>query len=419
MLLHAAGRRRGGIRVATLVVIGANLAGGRAVETLRQEGFDGRVVLVGDEPDRPYERPPLSKQVLRSEAEPSSVFLREESWYAEHDVDLALGRRAVRLDPEVRRIVLDDGEELGYDSCLLATGGRPRILEVPGAGLDGVRYLRTLADATALAAALREQPRVVVIGAGFIGAEVAASARAAGCPTTMLELLDLPLVRVLGEQVGRVYAEIHADHGVELRLGEGVERFDGDGRVEAVVGASGRVYPADLVVVGVGMVPNVELAERAGAEVADGIVVDDRCRTSLPGVFAAGDVARRPDAYSGGSIRVEHFQNAANQGPAAARNMLGRDEAFQEVPWFWSDQYDVNLQMAGHPPADGQRVVRGDIAAREFVCFTLAGGRVASAVGLNAGRDIAVARRLIERGVAVDAQTLADPGVNLRDLLRA
>ena len=399
----------------TFVVVGANLAGGRAVEALRSEGFDGRVVLVGEEPDRPYERPPLSKEVVRGESDP--VLLRDAEWYADNDIELRLGARATSLDPAGSVTV--DGEELAFDACLLATGGRPRILDVAGADLDGVRYLRTLQDALVLRDELARRPRVVVIGAGFIGAEVAASARTIGCEVTMIEVLDVPLLRVLGEEIGGVYAQIHRDHGVDLRLGEGVDRFEGAAGVEAVVGTSGTRYPADLVVVGVGIQPNVELAADAGITCDNGVIVDELGRTSAPNVFAAGDVAKRPDVYSGGLIRPEHFQNAQNQGPAAARNMLGEGEPFHEVPWFWSDQYDVNLQMLGYTTPDKERVVRGSLDERDFIAFFLDADRVVAAIALNHGRDIAATRRLIERRITVDRARLADEDVALKDLLRA
>jgi 3-phenylpropionate/trans-cinnamate dioxygenase ferredoxin reductase subunit len=402
----------------TFVVVGANLAGGRAVEALRAEGFDGRVILVGDEPDRPYERPPLSKDVVRGETSPESVFLRPQGWYADHDIELRLGSRAMRLDPS-GSLELDDGTALDFDACLLATGGRVRTLDVPGNDLAGIHYLRTLRDATAIAGELARAPRVVVIGAGFIGAEVAASARTIGCDVTIIEVLDVPLKRVLGEDIGAVYAQIHRDHGVNLRLDEGVERFDGSGHVEAVVGTSGRRYPADVVVIGVGIVPNVELAADAGISCDNGIVVDELSRTSAAKVFAAGDVARRPDVYSGGMIRTEHFQNAQNQGPAAARAMIGRNEPFREVPWFWSDQYDINLQMLGYTSPDEERVLRGSFEERNFIAFFLREDHVLAAIALNRGRDIAATRRLIERRIAVDRAKLADDNVPLKDLLRA
>ena len=354
--------------------------------------------------------------MLRSEVPSDTVFLRDMAWYDEHDVDLRLGVRATHLDTSATRITLAGGETISYDACLLVTGGRVRTLDCAGCDLEGVVYLRTLHDATALAEKLQQRPRVVVVGAGFIGAEVAASARMVGCEVTMLEIFEVPLARVLGEDLGRVYAQIHRDHDVDLQLGETVERMEGSDRVEAVVGSSGTRYAADLVVIGVGIVPNVELGAEAGLDCDNGIVVDEHCRTSAPGVYAAGDVANRPDAFSGGRIRVEHFQNAQNQGAAAARNMLGRDEPFEEVPWFWSDQYDVNLQMLGHP--DAERVVRGSIEAREFTALYLRGDRLVAAVAMNRSRDISVTRRLIERRIAVDPARLGDSDVALKDLLK-
>lgn len=402
----------------TFVVVGANLAGGRAVEALRADGFDGRIVLVGEEADRPYERPPLSKDVVRGEVAPESVYLRDADWYSLNEIELKLGVRATKLDPS-GSVSLSDGETLAFDACLLATGGRVRTLDVPGADLGGVHYLRTVRDSVALAGELAKKSRVVVIGAGFIGAEVAASARMVGCDVTMIEVLEVPLLRVLGQEIGSVYAQIHRDHGVDLRLAEGVERFEGTDRVETVVGTSGSRYPADLVVIGVGIVPNVELAAEAGIECDNGVVVDELGRTSAEKVFAAGDVAKRPDVYSGGLIRVEHFQNAQNAGPAAARSMLGKASAFHEVPWFWSDQYDVNLQMLGYTSPDADRVVRGSFEDRDFIAFYLAGDCVVAAIALNRGRDIAATRRLIERRFGVDRKRLSDPDVALKELLGA
>jgi len=371
----------------TFVVVGANLAGGRAVETLRAEGFEGRIVLVGEEADRPYERPPLSKELLRGEEPPH--FLRDEAFY--DGIDLRLGVRATALDPS-GSLTLDDGSEIEFDACLLATGGRPRTLDVAGG-----HYLRTLRDALALREALANRPHVVVIGAGFIGAEVAASARTIGCDVMMLEMLDVPLLRVLGPELGAAYAAIHRDHGVDLRLGYDISTHT--------------FAPDDVIVVGVGIVPNVELALEAGIECDNGILVDEYCRTSAPKVFAAGDVARPR-----GAPRIEHFQNAGNQGTAAARSMLGVGEPFGEVPWFWSDQYDVNLQILGHP--HGEPIVRGSLDERDFVAFYVDGPHLVAATAMNRGREIAIARRLIERKIAVDAKVLADEDASLRDLLR-
>lgn len=399
----------------TSVIVGANVAGGRAAETLREGGFDGPIVLIGEEPDRPYERPPLSKEIVRGEGDPA--FLREETYYTERQIELRLGTRVTRLDP-AGSVELDDGSSIGFDTCLVATGARVRTLEAEGSDLDGIHYLRTLAEARRIAALLDDKPRVVVVGAGFIGAEVASSARMIDCDVAMIEMLPVPLQRVLGDDIGSVYADIHRDHGVQLHLGEGVERFEGSGRVEAVIGSSGVRYPADLVVVGVGVVPNVELAEDAGIACDNGIIVDEFCRTSAEKIFAAGDVAKRPDRHSGRSIRIEHFQNAQNQGQAAARSMLGKREPFADVPWFWSDQYDVNLQMLGHTSPDAERVLRGSFDERDFIAIYLEGDRVIAATALNRGKDIAAARRLIERRTPVDRERLADDDVPLKDLLR-
>jgi 3-phenylpropionate/trans-cinnamate dioxygenase ferredoxin reductase component len=374
----------------TFVVVGANLAGGRAVETLRAEGFDGRIVLIGDEPDRPYERPPLTKEVLRGDAEP--VFLRPDDWYASNEIETLFGVRVTSLDPS-GSVALRDGSRIGFDACLLATGGRPRRLDV----LEGAYYLRTLRDALAVREALEERPHLVVIGAGFIGAEVAASARQVGCEVTMLEVLEVPLLRVLGPQLGRIYAQIHTDNGVDLRLGYDIAAHD--------------FRDDDVVVAGVGMLPNVDLALDAGIECDNGVLVDELCRTSAPKVFAAGDVARVR-----GRPRIEHFQNAQNQGPAAARSMLGKQVPFDEVPWFWSDQYDVNLQILGHP--SGEPVIRGSLDERDFIALYVEGDRVIAATAMNRGKDVAVARRLIERGIRVDLDVLRDEDVALRDLLR-
>lgn len=400
----------------TFVVVGANLAGGRAVETLRAEGFDGRVVLVGAEPHRPYERPPLSKEVLRGEQEPAKAYLRDEPWYAENDVELRLGTRATDLDPAGKTITLEGGERLAYDRLLLATGGRVRRLEVPGADLDGVFTLRTIDDALAIRERLSPGAPLVVIGAGFIGAEVAASAKTIGCEVTVLEIAEVPLGRALGEEVGRVYAEIPRERGVDLRTGVGVERIEGDGRVRRVIATDGSALDAEAVVVGVGVDPETSLAEAGGLDVANGVVVDERCRTSAAEVFAAGDVASHPNPILGERIRVEHWQNAQNQGAAAARSMLGAGEPFAEVPWFWSDQFDVNLQMAGHPTRWDRLAFRGDVAARSFSIFYLRDGVVVAVLGVNRFKDVRAGRALVAARAAIAPEVLSDEGTDLKAL---
>lgn len=401
----------------TFVVVGANLAGGRAVETLRAEGFDGRIVLVGAEPHRPYERPPLSKEILRGEWELEKAYLRPEAWYAENEIKLRLGVRASSLDAAGRTVTLADGDDLPYDALLLATGGVPRTLPIPGSDAEGVFLLRTIDDSLALRERLTPGAPLVVVGAGFIGCEVAASARMLGCDVTVIEVFDVPLLRALGKEVGGIWGEVLRERSIDLRTGTGVERIDAGTEGLRVVTAEGPAIDAAAVVVGVGIAPAVELAERAGIRTDDGVIVDERCETSVPGVYAAGDVARHPNPILGERIRVEHWQNAQNQGTHAAKCMLGSEEPFTEVPWFWSDQFDLNLQMSGHPSRWDRIVWRGDIAARTFAAFYLDSGRVVAAVGVNRGKDVRAARGLI--GKAAPPDVLADEGTDLRALAKA
>jgi 3-phenylpropionate/trans-cinnamate dioxygenase ferredoxin reductase subunit len=400
-----------------IVVVGANLAGGRAVEELRKQGFDGPITMIGEEPERPYERPPLSKEFLRGEQPLEKAFLRPEEWYAEHDIEMLLGVRADRIDLGVRAVELHDGRTVPFERLLLVTGGRPRVLSSPGAELEGITTFRTYEDAAWLSEQLKPGARVVVVGAGFIGSEIAASARVLGCEVTLFEAEAVPLVRALGEQVGQIHGEIHRETGVDLHSGIKVEGFEGDSRVRRVLTSEG-AFDADVVVVGVGIMPNVELAQEAGIAVSNGIDVDEYCRTSAPGVFAAGDVAKHPNPYCGESIRVEHWQNAQNQGAAAARAMLDKGEPFAEVPWFWSDQYDLNLQMAGHPLRWDELVFRGDVDSRKFSVFYLDHGRLVAAVGFNRAKDVRGARALIEARMSPPPAVLADESTDLRALAK-
>jgi 3-phenylpropionate/trans-cinnamate dioxygenase ferredoxin reductase subunit len=401
---------------ATFVIVGGGLAGSVAAGTLRAGGFDGRIVLIGDEVHLPYSRPPLSKGVLRGESEVDVSILRPASWYAEREIDLELGVRATVVDPNDRVVVLASGRRVGYDKVLLATGGRARALDIPGFRLDGVHTLRTLDDSLAIRARLQPGLRVVVVGAGFIGAEVAASARVIGCDVTMFEIADVPLSRVLGAEVGRRYAAIHREEGVALHTGIGLERIEGNGSVRRVVTTDGVVHEADVVIAGVGMAPDVGLATDSRIDVGNGIIVSERCQTSIPDVFAAGDVALHPNPILGQTIRVEQWQNAQHQGAAAARNMLGHHEPFAEVPWFWSDQYDVNLQMAGLPTASDDVVFRGDEASRAFSVFYLRDGFLVGVVGLNRTKDVSHGRRLIHERAAISPEVLADASVDLAGL---
>jgi 3-phenylpropionate/trans-cinnamate dioxygenase ferredoxin reductase subunit len=401
----------------TIVIVGANMAGGRAAETLRQQGFAGRVVLVGAEPDRPYERPPLSKEYLQG-GRGEDFYHRPPDYYAEHDIELLLGARATRLDPAARAVELADGRRLAYDRLLIATGATPRRLPVPGADLDGVLYLRTLAEARALRERVAEARRVVVVGMGFIGAEVVASCRKRGLEVTALELLPVPLERALGRRIGEVYAEIHRARGVDLRLGAGVAEFRGDGRVEQVVTAAGERLDCDLAVVGVGVAPVVDWLEGSGLEIQNGVVVDEYCRTNLPDVYAAGDVANWWHPRLGERLRVEHYDNAMNQGIAAAKSMLGQGESYAPVPYFWSDQYDLRMQYVGHASGQDEVVLRGSPEDPAWSAWYLRDGHLRAALAVNRFKDISAARQLLARDVPVTRDQFADEGVDLRALAR-
>jgi 3-phenylpropionate/trans-cinnamate dioxygenase ferredoxin reductase component len=400
----------------THVIVGASLAGARAVDTLRQEGFDGRVVLIGAEQERPYERPPLSKDYLRGEAGRDKVYVHEAGFYADHDIELRLGRTAEGLDPANRELVLDDGERLRYDRLLLATGAEPRRLSLPGSELDGIFYLREVGDSDALRARLDRGGSVVVVGAGWIGAEVAASARQRGLDVTVVEPGSVPLERVLGAEVGGVYRDIHSDHGVRMLLGTGVAAFEGAGAVERVRTDDGRELACDLVVVGVGVQPRTGLAARAGIAVGNGILVDEQLQTAAPGVFAAGDVANAHHPFYGEAIRVEHWANALNQGPAAAGNMLGQAAAYERLPYFFSDQYDVGMEYTGYARSWDRVVFRGDPATREFVAFWLVGDRVVAGMNVNVWDVTDPIKRLITTRAPVDDRRLADPDLPLEEL---
>jgi len=404
----------------TFVVVGASLCGATAVATLRDEGFDGRIVLVGAEKVAPYERPPLSKEYLRGEAPAEELLVRPAAWYEEQDVQTRFGTLATRLDVDARAVVLEGGERVPFDALLVATGGRNRRIEAPGSDLPGVFDLRALSDADAIRAAVAGGARVVCVGMGFIGAEVAASLRSIGCEVTVVEIFETALYRVLGGRIGRALEGIHRDHGVTMRFGEGVERFEGDGRLERVVTSGGRAIEADVAIVGIGTVPAVELMAGTGLDGPGGIPVGPKLETEIPGVFAAGDVALHDHPVFGpvfGPIRVEHFDNAIKMGEAAARNMLGSGAVFDDPHWFWSDQYDVQIQMAGFAPTWSRMIVRGSIEERSFCAFLLDDDEVLrSAVSMDWPRDVRRSFELIRREMRPDPAALSDPGVDLRTL---
>jgi 3-phenylpropionate/trans-cinnamate dioxygenase ferredoxin reductase component len=397
-----------------VVVVGAALAGARAVTALREEGHDGPITLVGAEPHLPYERPPLSKGYLMGKEELDGAFVHPEAWYAEHDVTLRLRTRATAIDRDARRVRLDDGEDLPYDRLLLTTGAVPRPLSVPGADELAPHYLRTIEDSQALKAAFVPGARVVVVGAGWIGLEAAAAARNAGADVVVLEYAELPLLRVLGPEMARVFADLHREQGVDLRCGVRIA----SARAGALVLEDGTEVAGDVVLAGVGVAPDVELAKDAGLTVDDGIVVDASLRSSDPAIFAAGDVANAYHPHYGRHLRVEHWANALEQPPVAALAMLDRPASYERLPYFFSDQYDLGMEYTGYVPSGGydRVVVRGDLAGREFIAFWTAGGRVLAGMNVNVWDIVDQVGDLIRAGKPVDADRLADPDVPLTEL---
>jgi 3-phenylpropionate/trans-cinnamate dioxygenase ferredoxin reductase subunit len=392
----------------THVIVGAGLAGANAAETLRGEGFDGRVVLIGAEAERPYERPPLSKDYLRGEAEREAAYVHPAAYYDEHEIELRVETVVEAIDVGARELALATGERLGFTKLLLATGAEPRRL--PGA--EGAHYLRDFRDADALRAVLDQGGRLAVIGGGWIGSEVAASARQKGLEVTLIEQATVPLEGVLGRQLGEIYTAIHRDHGVEVLTAVSVEAVE-PGRV---VLAGGRAVECDHVVVGVGVVPRTELAEAAGLELGDGIVVDERLRTSAEGVFAAGDVASAAHPLLNTRLRIEHWHNALEQGPAAARSMLGKGEPYDRIPYFFSDQYDIGMEYAGYATEWDEVVFRGDVGGREFIAFWLKDGRLLAGMNVNVWEVTDDIQALIRSGAPVDPARLRDPDVELASL---
>jgi len=401
----------------TFVIVGASLAGAKAAETLREEGFDGRVVLLGEETERPYERPELSKGFLLGKKPAEKLYVHPADFYAGHDIELRTSTTVTALDPGAHEVVLDGGEHLGYDRLLLATGASPRRFPVAGGDLPGVVYLRRMGESDDLRTAIQGASRVVVVGAGWIGSEVAACARMLGAEVSMIAPEAVPLERVLGPEVGAVYRDLHADKGVDLHLSTGVDRIEGTDAATGVRTSDGTLVEGDLVVVGIGAAPRDELARAAGLEVDNGVLTDEHLRTSDPDIYAAGDVANVMHPFYGKRIRVEHWANALNQGPAAARNMLGAGTAYSRVPYFYSDQYDFGMEYNGYATEWDRVVFRGDPASREFLVFWVRDGQVLAGMNANIWDQADGIKALVRSGARVDADRLADPSVDLGELL--
>jgi 3-phenylpropionate/trans-cinnamate dioxygenase ferredoxin reductase component len=404
--------------VATFVIVGGGLAGAKAAEALREQGFDGRIVLVGAEEHLPYERPPLSKDYLAGKAELDSVFVHTAQWYESKRIELRLGTEVISIDRPGHQVELADGSRLDYTKLLLAMGSSPRTLTVAGA--DAAHYLRTVDDSTEIRQLISDQARLVVIGAGWIGLEVTAVAREAGARVTVLEFAELPLLRVLGPELGQVFASLHAEHGVDLRFGVHTEEIvTSDGRVTGVRLGDGTLIEASAVVVGIGATPNVSLAQACGLDVSDGVLVDAALRTSDPDIFAVGDIASALHPTLGRRIRVEHWANSLNQPATAAAAMLGNEASYDELPYFYTDQYDLGMEYLGYVEPDGyDRVVfRGDVDAREFIAFWLsAEGRVLAGMNVNVWDVTDPIKALIRSGRSVDPNRLADENVPLDEI---
>jgi 3-phenylpropionate/trans-cinnamate dioxygenase ferredoxin reductase subunit len=405
----------------SIVIVGASLAGASAADALRRQGYDGELILVGAEREPPYERPPLSKTVLAGKEDEDRVFLRPADWYDEQQINLRLGVRAVGLDADGQALLLDDNTRLPYERLLIATGAVPRTLDIPGADLTGVHTLRLLDDARAISADMAAGGPMVVVGAGFIGAEVASVCRARGLTVTVIEPLAVPMARALGAQVGGIFAERHRAHGVDLRLGEGVTAIRGMDRVEEVVTSSGARIPAATVIIGVGVRPADDWLASSSLAHADGVMVDEYCATNLPSVYAAGDVARWPYRPASGAetlVRLEHYDNAIRQAENAARNMLGEAVAYAPVPYFWTEQYDWMAQYIGYAERWDQLVYRGEPESGAGAIFYLDTGRLRAVLSINRIRDLGALRKLVGAGAQLDTALLADESLDLRELTK-
>lgn len=403
-----------------IVIVGAGQAAAQAIETLRRRGFNGSICLVGDEPHLPYQRPQLSKKYLAGTFKRDRLLIRHHSYYAERAIETRLGRRAVAIEAREQRVQLDDGTALRYDALLIATGSRPQRLSIPGADLEGVHYVRTVADVDALRAACARARRLVVVGAGYVGLEVAATCRQLGLDVTVLEMAERAMMRVVCTEISSFYEAEHARHGVRILCNARVRAFDGYGRirhVRSVLCEDGSEHPADLVVIGIGVVPAEELAGRAGLECSNGIVVDEFCRTSNEAIYAAGDCTNHPSVCFGGRVRLESVDNAVEQGASAACSIMGEPAAHDKVPWFWSDQFDLKLIIVGLSAGHDRVVARGNTAGRSFSACYLRGGELIAVDTVNNQKDQMAARKLVGARVRPNPQRLADPTFPLKDCI--
>ncbi len=400
----------------TVVIAGAGHGAGQVVASLKQHKFDGRIVLIGDEPYLPYQRPPLSKKYLAGELPPERLYFKPASFYEEDNIEVRLGTRIESINRDTSRLTTSTGDTVAYDKLVLATGSRVRKVDVPGADLDGIHYLRSIADVEAIRADIETARTVVIIGAGYIGLEVAAVCRQLGRDVAVIELAERVMSRVVSSEVSDFYEALHAGHGVDIRLSTGLRAYEGNGRVSHVVSDAGDRIPAHLVVVGVGILPNTELAGDAGLAVDNGIVVDDRCRTEDPDIFAIGDCTSHPNGIYDRRLRLESVHNALEQAKTAAANICGIETRYSQVPWFWSDQYDVKLQIAGLSEGYDAVALRGDPAKSSFACFYLRDGILIAVDAINSPREFMQSKALIASHAKIAPERLADAAVMLKDL---
>ncbi len=400
----------------TIAIVGAGHAAGQAVATLKQKKFDGRIVLIGDEPYLPYQRPPLSKKYLAGEMPAERLYVKSAAFYDDAQIELRLKTRVASLDHSARQLTTAGNEQIGYDTLILATGSRVRKVAVEGRQLDGIHYLRSIADVDGIRAAASTGARVVIVGAGYIGLEVAAVCRQLGLDVTVIEMADRVMSRVVSPQVSDFYQKTHESRGVKLLLSTGLSAFRGDGKVESVLTSDGQTLAADFVVIGVGILPNAELAESAGLEVNDGIVVDDQCQTSDPDIYAVGDCTSHPNAIYDRRLRLESVHNALEQAKTAASNICGVETHYSQVPWFWSDQYDLKLQIAGLSQGYDEAILRGDPDSASFSCLYLQDGALIAVDAINAPKDFVQSKALIASHARIDPQQLADVDIALKDL---
>jgi 3-phenylpropionate/trans-cinnamate dioxygenase ferredoxin reductase subunit len=400
-----------------VVIVGAGHGAGQVCVSLRQNGFEGAITMIGEETWYPYQRPPLSKKYLSGEMPAERLYFKPPSFYTDQEIDVLLGTRVSGIDLSAKAVSTGNGESLDWDHLVLATGSRPRRLEVDGSSLAGIHYLRGIDDVDGIRDSLAPGRRLAIIGAGYIGLEVAAVAARAGLKVTVIEMEDRVMSRVVTPELSRFYEEVHRGEGVRFEMSTGVKRFSGKRDVDGVVLDSGATVDVDAVVVGIGIVPNVELAASAGLEVSNGIVVDDHCRASSAGVYGIGDCTWHPNTLLGCELRLESVHNALEQAKTAAANICGKDTAYAQVPWFWSDQYDLKLQIAGLSRGYDEFVMRGEPESRSFSCLYLRDGRLISVDAVNCPKDFVQSKALIAAHAKIDPGILADTGIQLKDMV--